>query len=238
MQRPTYRFLVTCVLIGIGIRYATSNGSHHARVRAPGYVRFERRAVDLYKAVIFRAFIRGELAPFLNGSVEFLALRHLRPSAHILEGRVVGGDHACARAAFDGHVAYGHPAFHRHGANHLTGVFDCMACRARNANLADDAEYDILRRNAQRQLAVDADFHRLGLELAQRLSGKHMLHFRCANAHSERAECAVRRGVAVAAYDDLARLRVTLLRPYDVDNALKRAEPIVQRYAEVLAVPV
>ena len=44
--------------------------------------------------------------------------------------------------------------------------------------------------------------------------------------------------VAVAAHDDLARLRVALLRPYDMHDALKRAEPVVQRDAELFAIPV
>ena len=53
---------------------------------------------------------------------------------------------------------------------------------------------------------------------------------------AKRAERAVCGSVAVAAHDNLARLRVALLRPNDMDDALKRTESVVERYAELFAV--
>ena len=53
-----------------------------------------------------------------------------------------------------------------------------------------------------------------------------MLDFGGADAVGERAEGAVRRRVAVAAYDRGARKRKALLRPDDVNNALARVELI------------
>ena len=76
-------------------------------------MRFKRGAVNLHKAVVFCALVGSELAPLFDSGVEIVALRHLRPSAHVLEGGVVRGNHACAAAAFDGHVADGHSTFHR-----------------------------------------------------------------------------------------------------------------------------
>ena len=50
-------------------------------------------------------------------------------------------------------------------------------------------------------IAVDAAPHVLGLLLDQRLRGEHMLDLRGADAVRQRTECAMRRGVAVAADD-------------------------------------
>ena len=64
-----------------------------------------------------------------------------------------------------------------------------------------------------------------------------MLDFRRANTDGECAEGAVGGRVAVAAHYYLSGLGVPLLGPYDVYDALERAEPVVQRHAELLAVP-
>ena len=69
-------------------------------------------------------------------------------------------------------------------------------------------------------LPVDAHQHVLGLLLDQRLGGEHMLDLRRADAVRQRAEGAVRRGVAVAADDGHAGQREALLRADDVDDAL------------------
>ena len=60
-----------------------------------------------------------------------------------------------------------------------------------------------------------------------------MLDFRCADAVRERAERAVRGGVAVTADDGGAGQRETLLRPDDVDDALALVELVVILDAEV-----
>jgi hypothetical protein len=71
-----------------------------------------------------------------------------------------------------------------------------------------------------RQAAVDTHQHVLGLLLDQRLGGEHMLDFGGADAVRQRAERAMRRGVAVAADDGHARQREALLGADDVDDAL------------------
>ena len=71
-----------------------------------------------------------------------------------------------------------------------------------------------------RQLAVDAHQHVLGLALDQRLGGEHVLDLGGADAVRQRAEGAMRRGVAVAADDGHAGQREALLGPDDVDDAL------------------
>ena len=68
------------------------------------------------------------------------------------------------------------------------------------------------------------DAHVLGLALDQRLGGEHMLDLGGADAVGERAEGAVRRGVAVAADDGHAGQGEALLRADDVDDALAVVE--------------
>ena len=69
----------------------------------------------------------------------------------------------------------------------------------------------------------------LGLRLQQRLRGQHVLDFAGADAEGQRAERAVRGGVAVAADDGHAGLRQAELRADDVDDALLRIVQVVQR---------
>ena len=102
-----------------------------------------------------------------------------------------------------------------------------MAGAARRADLADDGEDDVLGGDAVGERAVDDDAHVLGLRLDQRLRRQHVLDLRGADAEGERAEGAVRRGVAVAADDRRARQREALLGPDDVDDALARVELVV-----------
>ena len=59
-----------------------------------------------------------------------------------------------------------------------------------------------------------------GLPLRQHLRREHVLDLARADAERERAERAVRRGVAVAADDRLPRLRQPELGADDVDDAL------------------
>ena len=95
-----------------------------------------------------------------------------------------------------------------------------MADTAAGADLADDGQNDVLRRDPRLQLPVDRDRHGLGTTLRQRLRRQHMLHFAGADAEGQRAERAVGRGVAVAADDRHPRQRQTLLGTDDVDDPL------------------
>ena len=101
-------------------------------------------------------------------------------------------------------------------------VLDAVADAAARGDLADEVQDQVLGRDAGAELAVDAQLERLGLRLQQRLRGQHVLDFARADAERQRAERAVRRGVAVAADDRHAGLRVALLRADDVDDALPR----------------
>ena len=71
----------------------------------------------------------------------------------------------------------------------------------------------------------------------QALRGQHVFHFAGADAESQRAERAVRGGVAVAANNGLARLRNPQFRPDDVHDALILAVHIEQPHAGFPAIP-
>ncbi len=111
-----------------------------------------------------------------------------------------------------------------------------MAGAARGADLADDGEDDVLCGHAVRQLAVDVEAHVLRLGLDQRLRRQHVLDLGGADAVRERAERAVRRGVAVTADDGRAGQREALLGADDVDDALPRVELVVVLDAEMRGV--
>ena len=87
-----------------------------------------------------------------------------------------------------------------------------------------------------RQLAVDDRAHVLRFLLDQRLRRQHVLDFGGADAVGERAECAVRAGVAVAAHERDARQRKALLGSDDVDDALALIELVEIFEAEQLGV--
>ena len=130
----------------------------------------------------------------------------------------------------------GHAPFHRERADRLAGIFQRVAGAAGGADLADDGEDDVLGGDAGRQFAVDHRAHVLRLLLDQRLRRQHMLDFRGADAVGERAERAVRRGVAVAAHDRRAGQGEALLRTDDVDDALALVELVEIFDAEVARV--
>ena len=90
---------------------------------------------------------------------------------------IVGGHHSGARAAFDSHIAHGHTAGHGEIANGLAGIFENIAGAAGDADFSDDGENDVLAENAEGQAAIDANLHRLGLELLQALGSQHVFNF-------------------------------------------------------------
>src|SRR5207302_918918 len=78
-----------------------------------------------------------------------------RAAFEVSEGGFVRRDHAGACAAFDAHVADGHAAVHRKGANGFAPVFGDVTVAAANADFSDDGEYQVLRSDALRALSID-----------------------------------------------------------------------------------
>jgi hypothetical protein len=72
--------------------------------------------------------------------------------------------------------------------------------------------------------------------LHQALGGKHVFHFAGANSKCQRAECAMGRGVTVAADDGLAGLRDAKLRTNNMHDPLMLAVHIEQPHTGFLAI--
>ncbi len=88
--------------------------------------------------------------------------------------------------------------------------------------MADDAQGNIFRRHRRTEFAFHRDAEGLGQRLGQALGGQNVFHFRSADAEGQRAERAVRAGVAVAANDGHARLGNAQLRTDDMHDPLLR----------------
>ena len=111
-----------------------------------------------------------------------------------------------------------------------------MAVAAGGADLADDGEDDVLGGDAFGKFAIDAHQHVLGLGLDQRLGGEHMLDLGCADAVRQRAESAMRRGMAVAADDGCAGQGEALLGSDHMHDALAAVALVIIFDAEILGV--
>ena len=168
--------------------------------------------------------------------LEIFSAWNKRPPFQICKCSLVGRNHSSACPAFDGHVAHGHAAFHGQSANSFARIFEDVARAPGNSNLADDRQNEIFRCHAARPLAVNFNFHRLGFELRQTLGGEHVLNFASADSKRERAECAVRGRVAVAANNCLSRLRDAKLRPDDVNDPLILTVQVEKMHAVLLAI--
>ena len=149
---------------------------------------------------------------------------------------LVRGNQACACTALNRHVTDGHATFHGQILDRGAAIFDDVACTAACTGFTDDRHGDVFRGHARFQVARDFDLHVFGFFLDQRLRGQNVFHLGCADAVSERAECAMCRGVAVAAHNCHARQCPTLFRANDVHDALTDVGHGVVVDAEVLGV--
>ena len=111
-----------------------------------------------------------------------------------------------------------------------------MSDRSRRTDLADRAENEVLRRDAEAGLSLIRDAHRLRTSLEQALGREHVLDLGSADRQCKRSERAVRRGVRVTAGDRDSRLREAELRTDHVDDPLAPAAGRIERDAELLAV--
>ncbi len=95
------------------------HGARRSAMTMPGFVPSvtigrKLRDVDVTSVIELRAGVARQRAPaFARAASHVLALRRERPARHVLIRRVVGRDHAGARAGLDRHVADRHALFHR-----------------------------------------------------------------------------------------------------------------------------
>ena len=154
----------------------------------------------------------------------------------IFERFVVRRDQASARAAFDGHVADGHAAFHRQVTDRLAAIFDDIAGAARRAGFTDHGHGDVLGGHTGGKLAGDLDLHVLGFLLDQRLRRQHVFHLRGADPVGQRPKGPMCRGVAVTADNGHAGQGPALLGADDMHDALTHVGHGVVVQAEFLGV--
>ena len=152
------------------------------------------------------------------------------------EGGLVRRDHAGAAPGLDAHVADGHAAFHREGADGGAGKFDDITGRACRPDLADDVEDDVLGGDAVREGSLDIDAEGLGLVLRQRLGGHDVLDLAGADAEGQGAERSVGAGVRVAADDGHAGLGGAEFGADHVDDSLLRGLDVEELYTKLGAV--
>ena len=123
-------------------------------------------------------------------------------------------------------------------ADRLAGIFHHIAGAAVGADLADQRQHHVLGGDAGRRLAVKLISMFLAFARAQRLRRQHVLDLGRADAERQRAERAMRGGVAIAADDRHAGLRPPLLRPDHVHDAvadIAHREKLDPLFGDVLA---
>jgi len=149
-------------------------------------------------------------------------VRGARPAGEVLEGDLVRGDHAGARAGLDRHVAHRHALIHRQGLDGGAPVLDDVSGAPVHPDLADDGEDQVLGGDPLGAPAADVDGERLRLLLQQALGGEHVADLGGADAEGERADRPVGARMAVAADDGLPGLAQAELRADDVHDAALR----------------
>ena len=207
-----------------------------AGVGTPGDERSQGGAIDVHDGVELRVVVGAQGLPVLHGCVPVLALRRVRAAFEVIEGGLVGGDHARAGAGLDGHVAHGHAGFHGQLLDGLAAVLDDVALAAAGADLGDDGQDQVLGGHARLQFAGNLDGHCLEGFQRQGLGGQHVLDLAGADAHGDGAEGAVGGGVRVATDDGHAGLGQAQLRSNGVDDALFNVAHGVQANAELFGV--
>ena len=127
-------------------------------------------------------------------------------------------------------------AGHVEGTDRFAAVFEDVAHTAAGAVLGDNGKNDILGRHPMSKLAVNVNGEGLRLLLHKALGRQDVADLAGTNAECERAESAMRAGVAVAADNRHARLRDAQFRPDHVNDALDVAFNVEERHVKVGAV--
>ena len=128
-------------------------------VGSPGDKGGEAAGVDVDHRVEHGVIVCAQAPPISYGIVPVLPSRRVGAAFEIIEGGVVGGDHAGTGARFDRHVADGHAGFHRQLFDGLTAVFDDVTLPATGTDLGDDGQNEVFGCHAGLQFARDVNSH-------------------------------------------------------------------------------
>ena len=138
----------------------------------------------------------------------------------IVVGHIVRCNERRARSALDRHVAQSHALFHIEHAYRRAGVFERVPRAARDAELADQEQYQVLGGHAGLERAFERHAQGGGLALHQRLCREHVLHLAGADAPGVGAEGADSTRMTVPAHERRAGQRDPELGRDHVHDAL------------------
>jgi hypothetical protein len=138
------------------------------------------------------------------------------------ERGLVGRDQTGAGTHLYAEVAQRHAPFHRQRAHGRPGIFDDMAGRRVHPQPREQEQHHVLGLDIRGQPAIDRDPHVARTALAHGLGRQHVLDLGRPDAERQRAERAVRGGMAVSADDRHARLRAALFGRNHMDDAVAR----------------
>jgi len=123
-------------------------------------------------------------------------------------------------AELDRKIADGKPPFDREVANGAAGIFHGVTSPARGADVTDQREDEILGGHAEWQPALEHHAHCFWPALDDGLCCQHMRQLARPDTEGQRAQPAMRAGVAVAADDQATGKAEAKLGSDDMDNAL------------------
>src|SRR6516225_8761719 len=174
--------LIVQILELMRIRYTSIHARDHSRIRSPGYLRCDLLGLKLNRAVKLRSLVALQQLPALHRRLKLFPARNKRTSLEVRERSFVRCDHSGARAAFDAHVANGHPTVHRKLADRVAAIFRYISRTAANSDLADDGQNDVLGGHTLEPFSTHYDVQRLRFALYQALRRQHVLDFARSNA--------------------------------------------------------
>src|SRR5699024_11861410 len=83
------------------------------------------------------------------------------------------------------------------------------------------------------QVSINFNLHRFRLILQDTLGSQYLFYLRCTNAKGNGSKCTVRGGMAIAAYNGLARNGNPQFGTNDMNNALIRMAEPIQFYSKI-----
>src|SRR5262249_17236409 len=116
-------------------------------------------------------------------------------------------------------IANGHTLFHGQATDRFAGIFKHVSCSPTDADLRNECQNDVFRRNTFWQRTIDLYFIGFGLLLEKTLRSQDMFHFRCSDPKSQRPEGSMRGSVAIATDNSHTWLRSSKFGTDHMDNA-------------------
>src|SRR5207249_8835808 len=168
------------------------------RVDAPRDPRLDILSFEPHHVVIGGVRVRRHGFPVSDNAFESDSRRDVQPPLQIFECRWVRVNVTDKRAAFDAHIADGHPFFHVHLVDCRAAIFIGKALTSADSQAAYDTKNHILGTYAGPERAVDVDSAHLEFIHGERLRREHIPHLAGADAEGERAKRPMRAGMAIA----------------------------------------